>query len=81
MPTTIAVKKAKEMMAASTLSLILSPIRYLLCRKEPALRRRVCGAKSGSLRALRWEAKQNSTHIAIYLAALPRVSLMPHRRC
>jgi hypothetical protein len=26
MPTTIAVKKAKEMMAASTLSLILSPI-------------------------------------------------------
>jgi hypothetical protein len=37
MPTTIAVRKAKETMAASTLSLILRVIVASSCRNEPAL--------------------------------------------
>jgi hypothetical protein len=38
MPTAMAVRKAKETMAASTLSLILRVIVASSCRKEPALR-------------------------------------------
>jgi hypothetical protein len=40
MPTTMAVRKAKETMAASTLSLILRVIVASSCRNEPALRHR-----------------------------------------
>jgi hypothetical protein len=40
MPTTIAVRKAKETTAASTLSLILRVIVASSYRNEPALRRR-----------------------------------------
>src|SRR5262245_64341142 len=44
--------------------------RDLLCRREPALRRRTCGAEAANLRMLRREAKQNSAKIELYLAAL-----------
>jgi hypothetical protein len=81
MPRTIAVRKAKETMAASTLSLILNSIlasfagmRRLSGAGCAAPIRRVYGSLPGV-------AKKNRLLQCINIAAQPVVSRLPHRRC
>jgi hypothetical protein len=80
MPTAIAVRNAKETMAASTLSLIL---RVILL--PPAGMSRSSGAvdaapSAGRLRRLLPRAKQKREKWLIHLDAVPRVSEKPHSR-
>ena len=81
MPRTIAVRKAKETMAASTLSLILNSILASFAGMSrlsgagfAAPIRRVYGRLPGV-------AKKNRVLQCINIAAQPVVSRLPHRRC